>query len=289
MSVPSFAIPTDHLVRLGLRISDSLHYQLQPHELVRHALRRKEGVLNDTGALVVKTGAFTGRSPKDRYIVKDEQSAGTIFWNDFNLPLDESHFDRIFTNLTTYLNDLTEVFVRDAYVCADPRYRLNIRVINELASTNLFAYNMFLRPTEDELEHFRPDWQILSAPGLQLDPAQTGTRSPNAVVISFRHKLILISGTGYTGETKKSVFTILNYILPREKKVLSMHCSANKGPKGDTAIFFGLSGTGKTTLSADPRRQLIGDDEHGWTADNVFNFEGGCYAKCISLKEDKEP
>jgi len=289
MSVPAFTIPTDHLVRLGLHISDSLHYQLQPHELVRHCLRRKEGVLNDTGALVIRTGAFTGRSPKDRYIVKDEHTTADIHWNDFNQPLDENYFDRILSALTGYLNRLPELFVRDCYVCADPRYRLNIRVINELAGTNLFAYNMFLRPTEEELERFRPDWQILSAPGLQLDAARCGTRNPNAVVISFRHKLILIAGSGYTGETKKAVFTILNYLLPREKKVLSMHCSANKGPKGDTAIFFGLSGTGKTTLSADPGRSLIGDDEHGWTADNVFNFEGGCYAKCINLREEKEP
>jgi phosphoenolpyruvate carboxykinase (ATP) len=288
MSVPAFVIPTDHLVRLGLKITDSLHYQLEPHELIRHALRRKEGVLNDTGALIIRTGQFTGRSPKDRYIVKDEHTT-EVHWNDFNQPIAETYFDRIFKSITAYLNDLPEVFVRDCFVCADPRYRLNIRVINELASTNLFAHNMFLRPTEDELEHFRPEWQILSAPSLQLDPAQTGTRNPNAVVVSFKHKLILIAGTGYTGETKKSVFTILNYILPREKKVLSMHCSANKGPKGDTAIFFGLSGTGKTTLSADPRRQLIGDDEHAWTDDNVFNFEGGCYAKCISLREEKEP
>ncbi|GGB16135.1 phosphoenolpyruvate carboxykinase (ATP) [Puia dinghuensis] len=289
MSVPVFAIPTDHLVRLGLKISDSLHYQLQPHELVRHSLRRKEGVLNDTGALVIRTGAYTGRSPKDRYIVKDELTSGSIHWNDFNQPIDEVHFNRIFDSITAYLNLLPELFVRDCYVCADTRFRLNIRVINELASTNLFAYNMFLRPTEDELENFHPDWQILSAPGLQLDAAHCGARSNIAVVISFQHRLILIAGTGYTGETKKAVFTILNYLLPHEKKVLSMHCSANRGPKGDTAIFFGLSGTGKTTLSADPRRSLIGDDEHGWTADNVFNFEGGCYAKCINLKEEKEP
>ncbi|HEY4111190.1 phosphoenolpyruvate carboxykinase (ATP) [Puia sp.] len=289
MSVPVFAIPTDHLAHLGLKINDSLHYQLTPHELVRHALRRKEGVLNDTGALVIRTGTFTGRSPKDRYLLADEHTTDHIHWNDFNQPIDTPHFDHLFADITNYLNHLPEVFVRDCYVCADQRFRLNIRVINELASTNLFAYNMFLRPTEDELESFRPDWQILSAPGLQLDPTRCGTRSPNTVVLSFRHKLILIAGSGYTGETKKSVFTILNYILPREKKVLSMHCSANKGPKGDTAIFFGLSGTGKTTLSADPRRQLIGDDEHGWTGDNIFNFEGGCYAKCINLKEDKEP
>ncbi|HXB95083.1 MAG TPA: phosphoenolpyruvate carboxykinase (ATP), partial [Puia sp.] len=289
MTVPVFATPADQLVRLGLHLGDSIHYQLPPHQLVRHSLRRKEGVLNDTGALVIRTGAFTGRSPKDRYIVKDEITSAAVNWNDFNQPIDDSYFNRIFTTITNWLNQLPEVFVRDCYVCADNRYRLNIRVINETACNNLFAYNMFLRPTEDELEHFQPDWQILSAPGLQLDPVQCGTRNPNAVVISFKHRLILLAGTGYTGEMKKGVFTILNFLLPHEEKVLSMHCSANMGPKGDTAIFFGLSGTGKTTLSADPARRLIGDDEHGWTTDNIFNFEGGCYAKCINLKADKEP
>ena len=289
MSVPVFATPADQLVRLGLHLTESINYQLSPHQLVQHALRRKEGVLNDTGALVINTGAFTGRSPKDRYIVKDELTATNIHWNDFNQPIDEISFNRIFNSMTTWLNQLPQVYVRDSYVCADQRFRLNVRVITETASASLFAYNMFLRPTEDELENFRPDWQILFAPGLQLDKAKCGTRSSNAVVISFRHKLILLAGTGYTGEIKKSVFTILNYLLPREERVLSMHCAANRGPKGDTAIFFGLSGTGKTTLSADPARCLIGDDEHGWTADNVFNFEGGCYAKCINLKEDKEP
>lgn len=289
MSVPTITIPTDKLVQLGLRISDSIHYQCSPEELVRHSLRREEGVLSDTGALVIRTGEFTGRSPKDRFIVKDEITADTIHWNDFNQPLEEKYFDVIFSKLTTYLNRLPELWIRDCYVCADPRHRLNIRVINERASMNLFAYNMFLRPTEEELENFRPDWQILSAPGLKLDPAQCGTRQSNGVVVSFRHKMVLLAGTGYTGEIKKAVFTILNYLLPLEKNVLSMHCSANMGQKGDTAIFFGLSGTGKTTLSADPARKLIGDDEHGWTADNIFNFEGGCYAKCINLKEEKEP
>jgi len=289
MAVPVFATPADQLVRLGLHLSDSIHYQLPPHQLIRHCIRHKEGVLNDTGALVIHTGVFTGRSPKDRYIVKDEITTGTVNWNEFNQPIDEIYFNRIFDTVVTWLNRLTDVFVRDCYVCADNRYRLNLRVVTETASNNLFAYNMFLRPTEDELENFQPDWQILSAPGLQLDPAQCGTRSGNAVVISFRRRLILLAGTGYTGEMKKSVFTILNFLLPHEEKVLSMHCSANKGPNGDTAIFFGLSGTGKTTLSADPSRGLIGDDEHGWTADNIFNFEGGCYAKCIHLCEEKEP
>jgi phosphoenolpyruvate carboxykinase (ATP) len=289
MSVPVIAPPTDNLVRLGLRISDTIHYQLPPDELNRHCLRRKEGVLSDSGALVIRTGAFTGRSPKDRYFVKDEITAGAVNWNDFNQPMEPAHFHRVFTAVTAWLNQSSELFVRDCYVCADPRYRQNIRVINETASGNLFAHNMFLRPSEEELENFRPDWQILVAPGLALNATECGTRGANAVVISFRHKLIVVAGTGYTGEIKKAVFTILNFLLPREKNVLSMHCSANKGPKGDTAIFFGLSGTGKTTLSADPARQLIGDDEHGWTADNIFNFEGGCYAKCIHLKEEKEP
>ena len=289
MSVPVFSLPADQLVRLGLNVADSLHYQLDPTQLVEHSLRRHEGTLNDTGALVIHTGAFTGRSPKDRYIIKDEHTANAIHWNDFNQPMEEMFFNRIFSAVSSWINHLPEVYARDCYVCADSRFRLKIRVITETASASLFAHNMFLRPTEEQLEHFRPDWQVIFAPGLRLDPAQCGTRNPNAVVISFRHRLILLAGTGYTGEIKKSVFTILNFLLPREEGVLSMHCSANKGPKGDTAIFFGLSGTGKTTLSADPSRSLIGDDEHGWAADNLFNFEGGCYAKCINLREEKEP
>jgi phosphoenolpyruvate carboxykinase (ATP) len=288
MAVPVFSIPTNHLVKLGLRLSGSIHYQLDSDELVSHCVRRGEGVLSETGALVIRTGEFTGRSPKDRFIVRDEATSGTIHWNDFNQPIELSHYQQILATITAYLDTLPELWVRDCHVCADPRFRLNIRVVTELASTNLFALNMFLRPEEQELEGFRPDWHILSAPGLKLDSALSGTRQANAVVISFRHKMILLAGTGYTGETKKAVFSILNFLLP-QKNVLSMHCSANIGDEGDTAIFFGLSGTGKTTLSADPARRLIGDDEHGWTDDNVFNFEGGCYAKCINLKEDKEP
>jgi phosphoenolpyruvate carboxykinase (ATP) len=289
MSAPVIALPTESLLRLGLRISDTIYYQLPPEDLARHCLRRKEAVPGDTGALVIRTGAFTGRSPKDRYIVKDEITSGSVHWNDFNQPIDPARFHRVFTAVTAWLNQAPELFVRDCSVCADPRHRYNIRVINETPTGNLFAYNMFLRPTEEELEDFRPDWQILAAPGLFLNAAECGTRSSTAVVISFRHRLIVLAGTAYTGEIKKAVFTILNFLLPRDRNVLSMHCSANKGPKGDTAIFFGLSGTGKTTLSADPARRLIGDDEHGWTEDNIFNFEGGCYAKCIHLREDKEP
>jgi phosphoenolpyruvate carboxykinase (ATP) len=184
---------------------------------------------------------------------------------------------------------LPEIWVRDCYACADPRYKLNIRIINETAAMNLFAYNMFLRPDEDELEMFRADWHILSVPGLKLDMRECGTRQQNAVVISFKHKIVLYAGGGYTGEIKKAIFSILNYILPKEKNVLGMHCAANMGEHGDTALFFGLSGTGKTTLSTDGSRSLIGDDEHGWTSSNIFNFEGGCYAKCIHLSKEKEP
>ncbi len=289
MHVPTLSFPTKKLLALGLQLSDSIHYQLSPEELVQQTLQRGEGVLNDTGALVIKTGEFTGRSPKDKFIVKDDITANTVDWNDFNLPIEEKYFNIILNRITTYLNGLPEIWVRDCYACADRRYRLNIRIVNETPAMNLFAYNMFLRPDEDKLENFNAEWQILSAPGLKLNAAECGTRQHNAVVVSFKHKMILIAGTGYTGEIKKSIFGILNFILPQQKNVLSMHCSANVGKKGDTAIFFGLSGTGKTTLSADPDRKLIGDDEHGWTTDRVFNFEGGCYAKCINLSEEKEP
>jgi phosphoenolpyruvate carboxykinase (ATP) len=289
MSVPVISIPFSHLARIGLRISDTIHYQLSPEELVHHSLQRGDGVLSDSGALVINTGEFTGRSPKDKFIVKDPVTTETVNWNDFNIQLEEKYFDIIYRNVINYLNTIPELWVRDCYACADTNFRLSIRVINEMPSMNLFAYNMFLRPKEEELDSFQPQWHIISVPGLKLDPKVCGTRQHNATIVSFKHKMILIAGSAYTGEIKKSVFTILNYILPHEKNVLSMHCSANIGDDGDTAIFFGLSGTGKTTLSADPNRKLIGDDEHGWTTNSVFNFEGGCYAKCINLKEDKEP
>jgi phosphoenolpyruvate carboxykinase (ATP) len=289
MAVPTLAFSKKALIRLGLISPEIIHYQLSPDELVQDTLRIGEGVLNDTGALVIKTGEFTGRSPKDKFIVKDEITEKTIHWNDFNIAIEPKYFDVIFKEIMNYLDRRNEIWVRDCYACADPRYRLNIRVINEKPWNNLFAYNMFLRPTEEELENFTPDWQVIAAPGLKLDAKKCGTRQHNAAIVSFKHKMILIAGSGYTGETKKGIFTILNYILPQEKNVLSMHCSANMGNDGDTAIFFGLSGTGKTTLSADPNRKLIGDDEHAWTNDNIFNFEGGCYAKTIGLTEEKEP
>ncbi len=289
MSVPTIVIPKKQFAKIGLKNTDSVRYQLSPEELVQDTLRIGDGVLNDTGALVIRTGEFTGRSPKDKFIVKDELTADTVNWNEFNIAIDPKYFDIVFKKVTEHLEKLPEMWVRDCYACADPRYRLNVRVVNEKPWNNLFAYNMFLRPTEEELENFEPDWQVLSVPTLKLDPAECGTRQHNGAIVSFKHKMILIAGTGYTGEIKKGIFTILNYLLPHQEKVLSMHCSANMGDDGDTAIFFGLSGTGKTTLSADPNRKLIGDDEHGWTNDNIFNFEGGCYAKTIGLTEEKEP
>lgn len=289
MSLSAAAIRPKNLLLPGLNKTENIHYQLTPEELVKDALRLGQGVLNDTGALVINTGEFTGRSPKDKFIVKDETTDRTVNWNDFNIPIEPRYFDVIYKKIFHYFRFQTGLWVRDCYACADPRYKLNIRVINERPSSDLFVYNMFLRPTEEELVNFEPEWHIIVAPGLKLDPVECGIRQNNCAVVSFKHKMILIAGTGYTGEIKKGIFTILNYVLPQEKNVLSMHCSANMGKDGDTAIFFGLSGTGKTTLSADPNRRLIGDDEHGWTKDNIFNFEGGCYAKTINLTEEKEP
>jgi phosphoenolpyruvate carboxykinase (ATP) len=250
---------------------------------------RHQGELSDNGALCVHTGKFTGRSPQDKFIVKDQETAYTVNWNQFNIPIEESHFLNLRSKLTAYLSAQPELWVRDCIACAHPDFQLRIRVVNETPWSNLFAHNLFLRPAESELSHFSPEWTIMQAPGFEADPLLDGTRSPHFAIISFAHKTILIGGTGYTGEMKKGIFTVLNYLLPHHRNVLSMHCSANMDEAGDTAIFFGLSGTGKTTLSADPNRLLIGDDEHGWTDEGIFNFEGGCYAKCIDLTQEKEP
>ncbi len=289
MTLPSMMLSDQTVAALGFAAHLDVHYQLSPEELVEQAVFAGQGVLNDTGALCIRTGEFTGRSPLDKFIVKDALTENTVHWNNFNIPIEEKYFLQLKKKLLQYLGSRKEVWVRDAYACADPAYRMNIRVINEHAWSNLFAYNMFLRPEEEALEHFEPDWHIIHAPGFKADPLTDGTRQHNFAVISFTHKTILIGGTGYTGEIKKGIFTILNYVLPHDNNVLSMHCSANMGAKGDVAVFFGLSGTGKTTLSADPERKLIGDDEHGWTPGGIFNFEGGCYAKTIDLSEAKEP
>ncbi len=277
------------LLQLGFSQIPHIHYQLSPQELTEQSLQRGEGVLNDTGALCINTGEFTGRSPQDKFIVKDSITENTVNWNNFNIPIDEIYFHQLKQKMLDYLETKEELWVRDAYACADEQYRLNIRIINEQPASNLFAYNMFLHPTEEQLDHFTPHWHIIQAPGFKADPLVDGTRQHNFAIVSFTHKTILIGGTGYTGEIKKGIFTILNFLLPHQHNVLSMHCSANMGESGDVAVFFGLSGTGKTTLSADPNRKLIGDDEHGWDHDSVFNFEGGCYAKTIDLSEEKEP
>ncbi|HMC99634.1 MAG TPA: phosphoenolpyruvate carboxykinase (ATP) [Ferruginibacter sp.] len=289
MSIPTmYPNPKEALLKLGFKMADKIHYQLSPEELTAQSVQRGEGVLNDTGALVINTGKFTGRSPKDKYTVKDDMTTGSVHWNDFNIPFEEKNFFNLRDKMMDYLSD-KEIWVRDCHACADDTFRLRLRVINENPWSNLFCYNMFIRPEEKDLETFAPHWHIIQAPGFKANPAVDGTRAENFAIISFTHKTILIGGTGYTGEMKKGIFTMLNYVLPTKADVLSMHCSANMGDKGDTAVFFGLSGTGKTTLSADPDRKLIGDDEHGWTKDAVFNFEGGCYAKCIDLSEEKEP
>jgi len=281
--------PPDQLARLGMSLLKKIHYQSAPEQLVQDSLRLNEAVLSDSGALVIRTGEFTGRSPKDRFIVSDDGVRDLVHWNEFNIPMEEESFDEVCLRMKSYMARLPELWVRDCYACADPRFRMRIRVVAEKPWAALFAYNMFLRPEQHETEDFEPEWQVFVAPGLALDPAACGTRREHAVVISFRHKMIVIAGTGYTGEIKKSIFSVLNLLLPHFRSTLSMHCSANMGESGDTALYFGLSGTGKTTLSADPERRLIGDDEHGWSGENIFNFEGGCYAKVIHLGEDQEP
>lgn len=264
-------------------------YQLSPDELHEISLEKGMAEETSTGALAVKTGEFTGRAPKDRFIVKDDVTKDKVWWGDINIPFDPDHFDALYKKVTNYLSE-KEVFVRDASACADEDHKLNIRVINEYPWSNMFAYNMFLRPDEKELENFQEDWLIVNAPGFEADPEEDHTRQANFAILNFSRKIALIGGTGYTGEIKKGIFSALNFILPVDHQTLPMHCSANIGEDGETALFFGLSGTGKTTLSADPHRKLIGDDEHGWTKNNrIFNFEGGCYAKVINLSEENEP
>lgn len=289
MSTSTLNAVSDKLSQIGLSTVATIHYQLSPDALVKDTIRLNQGVLNDTDALVISTGKFTGRSPKDKFIVKDSITTDTIHWNDFNIGIEPQYFDELYKKMLAYLSAKNELWMRDCIACADTKYSIRVSVITENPWMNLFAYNMFLRPKATELDVFEPDWHVLAAPGFKANPAIDGTRQENFAIINFTKKIILIGGTGYTGEIKKGIFTILNYLMPKEHGILSMHCSANMDDKGDTAVFFGLSGTGKTTLSADPKRKLIGDDEHGWTSTNVFNFEGGCYAKCIDLSEEKEP
>jgi phosphoenolpyruvate carboxykinase (ATP) len=273
---------------LGLKNVATAYWTLHPAELVEETLALGQGMLTSTGALAIDTGEFTGRSPKDKFIVKDAGTADSVWWSQFNIPIEGDKFDALYHKMCAYLTG-RDVYVRDAYVCADPQFRLNLRVITEYPWSNMFAHNMFLRPTEDELMTIQPEWHVICAPGFMAVPHLDGTRQHNFAIVDFTKKKVLIGGTGYTGEIKKGIFSVLNYILPHERNVLSMHCSANVGENGDTAVFFGLSGTGKTTLSSDPDRRLIGDDEHGWSENGIFNFEGGCYAKTIDLTRESEP
>lgn len=271
----------------GLKNLGAVHWNLDAAGLYEHAIRRQEGKIAKGGAFVALTGEHTGRAPKDRFIVEEDASKADIDWGAINQPVSADTFDRMYEKVRAYLQG-TEVFVQDCYAGADTKFRLPVRVITENAWHNLFARNMFIQPAKDELRNFDPEFTVIQAPGLQADPEKDGTNNVNFVMVSFERKTVLIGGTWYAGEIKKSIFSVLNYLLPAQN-VLPMHCSANIGPNGDTAIFFGLSGTGKTTLSADASRTLIGDDEHGWGEEGVFNFEGGCYAKVIKLSREAEP
>lgn len=280
---------TISLDKYGIK-NAQIHYQLSPKDLQAITIEKGMGRETNNGTLAINTGKFTGRSPEDRFLVKDNYTEDKIWWGDSNKAISPENFDFLQSKIEQYLCE-KELFVRDGYVCADPEYKMNVRTVTEYPWSNMFIYNMFLRPEAEELDGFEEEWLVLCAPGYEcLNPEQHGLRQGNFSILNFTKKIALVAGSAYTGEMKKGIFTALNFILPVEKNVLPMHCSANVGENGETAIFFGLSGTGKTTLSTDPNRKLIGDDEHGWTEENtIFNFEGGCYAKAIDLSEEKEP
>ena len=267
------------LEKMGIINPAAVYRNLAPAKLVEHALRRGEGRLSSTGALVVTTGKYTGRSPDDKFTVKTPDVANEIDWGKVNVPMEEAAFEGIYRRMCAYLQR-REIFVFDGFAGADPKYAKRFRIINEMACQNMFIHQLLIRPTEDQLKDFTPDFTIVAAPGFHCIPEVDGTHSEAAIVVNFNRKMVLICGSQYNGEIKKSVFSVMNYLMPKEG-AFPMHCSANVGEAGDVAIFFGLSGTGKTTLSADPNRRLIGDDEHVWSDDGVFNIEGGCFAKCI--------
>jgi len=270
--------------------STNTHYNLSSEILTEMCLNQNLGKLASSDALAVNTGEFTGRSPKDRFIVKDDITKDQVWWDGtINIPFAEDKFDKLYDKVVKHLSK-KELYVRDAFAGAAKKYQIPLRVITELPWVSLFASNMFIKPTEDELDDFSPEWLVLQAPSFMAIANEDGTRQHNFSIINFTKKTILIGGSGYTGEVKKGIFSVMNFILPINKNTFPMHCSANIGENGETAIFFGLSGTGKTTLSADVNRKLIGDDEHGWTENNhVFNMEGGCYAKVIDLSAKNEP
>ena len=275
------------LEKLGIINASAVYRNLTPAQLTEHALRRGEGTLSNTGALVVKTGKYTGRSANDKFIVDTPAVHDEIAWGKVNRPIEKAKYEAIKAKVIAYLQN-KEIFIFDGFAGADPKYMKGFRIINELASQNLFIHQLLRRPTAEQLEGFEADYTIIAAPGFKCIPEIDGTRSEAAILVDYEEKMVVICGSQYAGEIKKSVFSVMNYVLPK-MGVFPMHCSANIGKDGDAAVFFGLSGTGKTTLSADPNRMLIGDDEHGWADDSVFNFEGGCYAKCINLSAEKEP
>jgi|SRR5690625_348764 len=272
----------------ALRSHNNLQKNLQESRLVERVLLREEAILSAKGAVCATTGKYTGRSPKDKFIVRDKVSEKHIDWGTVNQPIDEVLFDRLYDKVVSYLKEKDELFHFKGFAGADKDYRLPIEVFNEYAWHNLFARQMFITPNKEELQSHQPNFTIVSAPTYKADPEIDGTNSETFILVSFKKGIILIGGTEYAGEMKKSIFSVMNYLLPRQN-ILSMHCSATVGNDNRVALFFGLSGTGKTTLSADPKRRLIGDDEHGWTPNGVFNIEGGCYAKCINLSKEKEP
>jgi phosphoenolpyruvate carboxykinase (ATP) len=276
------------LANQGIATNATIFANLGTAPLVEHAVKNGEGVLAKDGPFVVATGQHTGRSAKDKFIVKDETTADTVWWGKTNVPMDPAHFAALKADFLAELAKKDQLYVADLFGGSQPEHRVNVRVINELAWHNLFIRTLLVRPTAAELEGFAPEYTIIDLPSFRADPARHGCRSETVIAVNFTEKLILIGGTAYAGEMKKSVFGILNFLLPT-KGVMPMHCSANIGPDGKTAVFFGLSGTGKTTLSADASRTLIGDDEHGWSDTAVFNFEGGCYAKMIRLSAEAEP
>ena len=278
---------TDYeLDNYGIREASKVYWNLNAPELYEEVARRNQGILSNHGALIVDTGEHTGRAAKDKAIVREPASADKVFWGDVNKDFPQDKFNNLKERMMAHAAG-RELFVQDTFVGADPRHRFPVRIITELAWHSLFARTMFINDPSTDARH-TPEFTVINFPSFQADPQRDGTRSPTFILMDFSQRLVLIGGTSYAGETKKSVFTILNYVLP-QRGVMSMHCSANVGRQGDVAIFFGLSGTGKTTLSADPERQLVGDDEHGWSDDGVFNFEGGCYAKVIKLSQEAEP
>ncbi|WP_017659081.1 phosphoenolpyruvate carboxykinase (ATP) [Baaleninema simplex] len=278
--------PTYGLEAIGIKHPGRVYRNLCASKLIEHTLARGEGVLASNGALCVKTGKYTGRSPNDKFIVDEASSHDEIHWNQLNVPISEDNFNRLYRHVRAYIQG-RDLYIFDGYVGADPKYRMGVRIINELPAQNLFAHQMFIRPTDEELDRHHADFTVLAVPGLHGD-TDDGINSEAFIVAHFGKKLIIIGGSHYAGEIKKSVFSLMNYFMTK-RDVLPMHCSANMDDRGNTALFFGLSGTGKTTLSADPDRRTIGDDEHGWSPEGIFNFEGGCYAKTIHLSREDEP